>query len=91
MTVYVDELRNTAPNRRWPYKRSCHLVADTVDELHDFATRLGMKRAWFQDGRYPHYDIVASRRVKALRMGARVITARGWVIRHYNTWRKRRD
>ena len=87
MTVYVDELRRTAPTRRWPYKASCHLVADTTDELHEFALRLGMKRAWFQDGRYPHYDLTAGRRSKARRMGAEVTAAREWVIRHYHTWR----
>ncbi len=29
-----------------------------MEELHEFAARLGLQRRWFQDkGRYPHYDV----------------------------------
>jgi hypothetical protein len=37
-----------------------HLVSDlSLDELHKFANspRIGLKREWFQDRRYPHYDV----------------------------------
>lgn len=30
-----------------------HLTADTLDELHAFAARLGLKRVWFQDKYVP--------------------------------------
>lgn len=47
------------------------MVADTLEELHDFAARLGLQRHWFQDrGRYPHYDVTSAARLRALRMGA---------------------
>ena len=51
---------------------SCHLTTDgTLDDLHVFARRLGMKREWFQDHRLaPHYDLTAGRRALALEMGA---------------------
>jgi len=45
-------------------------VADTLDELHDFAARLGLRRSWFQSRNYPHYDVTISVRQRALRMGA---------------------
>jgi hypothetical protein len=46
-------------------------VADDVDELHAFAARLGLKRAWYQDSnRLPHYDLTAGKRVLAVCMGA---------------------
>jgi hypothetical protein len=38
-----------------------HLVSDqSIDELHRFANsrRIGLKREWFQDHRYPHYDVL---------------------------------
>jgi len=47
------------------------MVADTLQELHDFASRLGLQRRWFQNrDRYPHYDVTVAVRMRALRMGA---------------------
>jgi hypothetical protein len=69
--VYVDILKPTIPTRSWPYDKACHLVADTLEELHEFAARLGLKRAWFQNrDRLPHYDLTIGNRFKALKMGA---------------------
>lgn len=66
MPVYVDNARV-----KWRGKEWCHLVADTLDELHDFARALGLKRSWFQhSASYPHYDITTSAREKALQLGA---------------------
>lgn len=50
----------------------CHLFTDgSLDDLHLFARRLGMKREWFQNHtRLPHYDLVPSKRAKALALGA---------------------
>lgn len=77
MTVYVDELRV------WPTKIRCfkggaaHLTADTLDELHAFAARLGLKRAWFQDkGLVPHYDLTPGKHGLALVSGAVFVPAR---------------
>jgi len=85
MTVYVDDMAMPAQvgglNAKWS-----HLIADSREELHEFAERLGLKRAWFQDpavsskmgpakpGTYAaeawHYDVVASKRKLAVAMGA---------------------
>lgn len=82
MTVYVDTARNK-------YKRMvmCHLLADTLEELHTFAARLGMKREWFQPVSTPHYDLSLSRRALALKYGAVEIDERKVVeiIRMYRT------
>lgn len=66
MAVYVDNERLNWRGRQW-----CHLVADSLEELHAFAARLGLKRAWFQ-GRasYPHYDVTVAVRARALALGA---------------------
>jgi hypothetical protein len=67
MAVYVD-----AEGISWRGRAWSHLVADSLDELHAFATRLGLQRSWFQSKtRYPHYDVTASVRARALAMGAR--------------------
>ena len=67
--VYVDMLIDYG----WKLGPSCHLLADTEEELHAFAQKIGMKRAWFQDGEthsMPHYDLVANRRKMAVKLGA---------------------
>lgn len=68
MPVYVDDEQIPWRGRLW-----CHLVADSLPELHDFASRLGLRRAWFQSkSRYPHYDVTISVRDKALVLGAQL-------------------
>ena len=67
MAVYVDNERIAWKGREW-----CHLVADTLYELHEFAAQLGLRRAWFQElASYPHYDVTYAVRARALGMGAR--------------------
>ena len=40
------------------YTDGTHLVADSLEELHDFAQKIGLKRGWFEKARtHPHYDI----------------------------------
>jgi hypothetical protein len=75
MTVYVDAL---AP-RGWRLGESAHLLADTPHELHDFAARLGLRRAWFQPRSSPHYDLTARRHQKALELGAVLLDRRSVV------------
>jgi hypothetical protein len=66
MPIYVDNVRI-----KWRGKEWCHLVADTLEELHEFAKLLGLKRSWYQySASYPHYDITVSVRMKALELGA---------------------
>lgn len=66
MPVYVDSEGIPWQGRAW-----CHLVADTLEELHNFAQQLGLKRHWFQDRSfYPHYDVTMPVRQRALRLGA---------------------
>ncbi|MFI6986077.1 DUF4031 domain-containing protein [Embleya sp. NPDC050154] len=75
MTVYVDETRDWTRLARMKGLRHthwAHLTADTEPELHEFAARLGLKRAWFQNAtnyRW-HYDVVPSKRAQAIRLGA---------------------
>ena len=72
MAVYVDWIQTTIPNKNWPYKEGCHLMADTERELHGFAVSvLGLKRNWFQSHtKYPHYDLTRNKRRLAIKHGA---------------------
>jgi hypothetical protein len=63
--VYVDDAI-------WPFGRMmmCHMLADSRDELHAMADKIGVSRRWFQDKTVPHYDLCKSKRSLALRSGA---------------------
>lgn len=82
--VYVDELRTyqaTLPGARRHFgggKKSCHMTADTPEELHEFAARMKLKREWAQKEGTPilHYDLTPGMRVLAVLLGAREVTAR---------------
>lgn len=76
MTVYVDELQRWPTTIRCFKGGSCHLMADSLDELHAMAARLGLRRAWFQPVSSPHYDLTASKRERALELGAVFVPAR---------------
>jgi len=78
MSCYVDPLfvwpaRNARVHRvgarhghQW-----CHLWADSLEELHAMAKKVGMRPEWFQDKPgFPHYDLVPPRREAALAAGA---------------------
>ncbi|HET9104475.1 MAG TPA: DUF4031 domain-containing protein [Solirubrobacteraceae bacterium] len=72
MTVYVDHAFAFGDWGRW--SGGGHLQADSADELHAFALRMGMHREWFQSTparpEKDHYDLTAAGRELALRLGA---------------------
>jgi hypothetical protein len=71
MSVYVDPIFDWGKTGRWP-----HMVADTLDELHVFASTIGMRREWFQDHPdHPHYDLRPTKWALAKRHGAIETTA----------------
>jgi hypothetical protein len=74
MTVYVDDMRAA-------YGRliMCHMLADSDDELHTMADRIGVARRWWQSPARTsgsHYDIALSKRALAVAAGAVEITWR---------------
>lgn len=52
-----------------------HMIADTLDELHEMADKLLIDRKHFQDKRgKPHYDICKKNKQKAILFGAILIS-----------------
>ena len=77
MTVYVDEFRHWAPTKLRCFQAgSCHMMADTEQELHAMARKLGLRRSWFQPVSSPHYDLTKAKRTKALELGAVFVPAK---------------
>lgn len=54
----------------------CHMMADTMEELHGMADSIGVSREHYQDTKYKHYDICKSNRAKAIARGAIEVTSR---------------
>lgn len=92
MTAYVDDLmvhggpglyrgedavqaeRVGARNgHRW-----AHLYCEDLEELHQFAASIGLRREWAQTSRrgVPHYDLTPGRRARAVVAGAIPLTRR---------------
>jgi hypothetical protein len=88
--IYVDALRHNGWILRGHKVKNCHLFTDDVslEELHLFAARLGLRFSWFQNASScPHYDLTATRRARAVRLGAIELDRRQAVA----IWRERRE
>lgn len=85
MTVYVDHAAISATAGRHTSSWS-HMTADTKEELHAFAARLGLRRSYFQTCvkarktcppdtcPHWHYDLTANKREQAVTLGAVQLT-----------------
>jgi hypothetical protein len=68
MAVYVDNMQIP-----WRGMVMSHMMADELEELHEMADRIGLKRAWFQaypEHSIPHYDVHETKRQLAIKLGA---------------------
>lgn len=76
MAAYVDSMAIKWRGNTW-----CHLVADSLKELHETARQLGLRREWFQAAAsYPHYDLTTQTRARAIMLGV-LIGDRRQIIR----------
>jgi len=92
MTVYIDDMYKY-PIGRFGRMKMSHLMADTEQELHDMANRIGIARKWCQHeglGQgHVHYDIAMSKRKLAISYGAVPITLREMSAKAME-WRKQK-
>jgi hypothetical protein len=89
MAVYVDDAFVAGDWGRWT--GGGHMQADSVEELHAFAARIGLRRSWFQTrpGRpeHDHYDLTRGKRAQAIAAGAVAETWRDAARRHHDARR----
>lgn len=73
MTVYVDNMKTS-----YGCMKMCHMAADSNQELLEMVDKIGVSKKWIQ---YPntwkeHFDICLSKRILAIKEGAREIDSR---------------
>lgn len=63
------------------YTDGLHLMSDSVEELHEFAVLIGMRKQWFQDHpKHPHYDTISKKlKDKAIKAGAKIVSSKDLV------------
>lgn len=73
MACYVDDM-----NAKYGRMVMCHMLADTDEELHEIAKKIGVQRKWHQCAGTPksHYDICLAKKKIAVEFGAIEITWR---------------
>jgi hypothetical protein len=73
--VYVDDMKAKFKPKHRPGRTYIlsHMIADTEEELHAMAAKIGVARSWYQGD---HYDVTQSCKAKALKAGAVQITWR---------------
>ena len=87
MAVYVDKLLDYG----WRHGPSCHLIADSVDELIDFAVSIGLRAEWYQPKSSPHFDLTEEGREVAVRNGAIELDNRALVAKLRELREKRKN
>lgn len=68
MAVYLDDA-----NIAWRGKRWCHLFADSLPDLEQFARQVGLKEEWLQNAigeGLPHYDVTGEPLSRCRELGA---------------------
>jgi hypothetical protein len=73
MAVYVDDME-----AQFGRMKMCHMIADSDEELHAMAQKIGVQRKWHQapPKHDSHYDICLSKKAAAIAAGAIPITYR---------------
>jgi hypothetical protein len=72
MPVYVDNLQSWGWKMYGRMVPSCHMIADTPEELHTAAVAVGLKTRYAQRSGLGdlHYDLTPTRRAKVVAQGA---------------------
>lgn len=62
------------------YTDRIHMIGETVEELHEFAKKIGLHKCYYRNPRkkrHPHYDLMNERiREKAIENGAILVPDR---------------
>ena len=80
MAVYVDPCFRA----RWLHGLACHMAADSLPELLEFAARIGVKASWIQPAtarRREHFDLTPRLKRLALEAGAVELARRAFAAK----------
>lgn len=85
--VFVDQLFTAVSSESQARRtgarhghRWSHMWSSDLEALHSMATRIGMRPDWFQNKPgFPHYDLVPTRRAKAIELGAIEYKLASWL------------
>jgi hypothetical protein len=79
--LYVDEVKTYEYSKiKWGKKWSHMWTDGDIEELHQMAEKIGLKRKYFQDKpKFPHYDIIPSKRKLAIKNGAQFKPLKEWL------------
>ena len=67
MAVYLDMMRKQGMFYRGKRVATCHMLADTMEELFAMAEKIGMKKQWLHKD---HFDLMIGKRNLAIKNGA---------------------
>jgi len=73
----------------YPKNGWCHMVSDSILNLHQFANSIDLKLCWYQNKRsknQPHYDVKGDYIESAIKAGAKQVTSKEIVLflrQHY--------
>ena len=52
------------------YTDNARMIGDDIEDLHEFAQKIGLRRGWFNDYKHkPHYDILETPLQRAIKSG----------------------
>jgi len=81
--IYVDELRTylkVNPEAQKHGQKWCHLWADSLEELIEFAKEINLNIKGLQEGdTFNHFDLIPSKRALAIENGAKIQPLRIWL------------
>jgi len=86
--IYVDDIKPSIPNRKWRYKKCCHMWADSLPELINFAEKIGLNKNWLQNskcgsGNFYHFDLTVKKRALASKNGAQEASLKEYIKKKY--------
>jgi hypothetical protein len=81
VSVYVDTLQEWGWKMYGRTVASCHMIADSLAELHSMASKIGLLPHHVQTSALGnvHFDLTATRRAKATKLGAVELDRLGFV------------
>ncbi len=66
--IYIDDFFYP-----WHNMKMCHLIGTDEKELIEFGRKIGLKKEWLQRKTLLHFDICLSKRILAIKNGAKKI------------------